>query len=276
MIELAPQNKIGLSIDSPLMPAAGFFGYGQPLYPHLIQAGQFGALVTNPITLRPRPHQAWPQVIETSGGFITNTPPRNPGVKKVIQQYRKFWGRASCPLIAHLPADDPADLARTAGALAGLDLLSGFELGLPHGLSPNEVTAMIKAIWERSELPLLVKLPTPDDLSLAEAALAAGADALVINLIPPGRAYTPVGVALDGAYYGAGIVAQRLPAFSTCQRHFPDISLIASGGVHTTADVEAYLRAGATAVQLDSLIFTNPERVQQIMRQITAQKSDTG
>ena len=267
MIQLAPQHKIGLVINTPLMPAAGFWGYGQPVYANLIPVEHFGALVTNPITLRPRPHRASPQVVEVGGGVIFSTPPRNAGVRKIISDYQKFWRRTPRPIIAHLPADDPADLARAAGALAGLDLLAAFELGLPRQTTPNEVKTLVHAILSRSELPLLVKLPLAHSLSLAEAALAAGAAGLVLGLAPLGAWYTPAGRYMSGDYYGAGVAAQNLPLLAELHEAYPQTPLVASGGVHALADVKAYLQAGASAVQLDTLIFTNPAQVEKILRE---------
>lgn len=265
MIELAPQHKNDLILNSPVMPAAGFFGYGEPHYANVISANQFGALVTNPITLRPCPHQATPQVIESNGGVIFNTLPRNFGVRNIIRRYDKFWRRASIPIIAHLPADDPADLARTAGALAGLDSLAAFELGLPHSATPHDVKTAIRAIQQRSELPLLVKLPLPELTALAEAALAIGADTLVISAASLSAAYTTAETCLRGNYYGPGIVPQNLSHLADLHQRYPQVPLIACGGIHTLADVKAYLKAGAKAIQLDTLIFTDPAQVQQIL-----------
>jgi dihydroorotate dehydrogenase (NAD+) catalytic subunit len=265
MIELAPQHKTGLVIDRPIMPAAGFWGYGPPAYANIFNATLFGALVTNPITLRPRPHQAPPLALETNGGVLLTTPPRNPGARRVINGYSKFWRRAATPVIAHLPADDPADLARTAGALAGLNLLAGIELGLPRGARPQDARDTIQAIQQRSELPLLVRLPLENLPALSEAALDCGADALVIGAVPHGAGYTEHGDYQTGDYYGPGIVPQFLPYLADLRRRHPAVPLIVAGGVHTSADVRAYLTAGATAVQLDTLIFTNPAQVQQIL-----------
>ena len=268
MIELAPRHKTGLPINSPIMPAAGFFGYGQPVYEGLIEARRFGAIVTNPITLRPQPHLSEPQVVETSGGFIINTPPRNPGVRKVIQRYRRFWrpsGSTAPPTIAHLPTDDPDNLFRTARALAGLDALAGLELALPDEATAGEVRDLIYAVNGESELPLLVKLPPDNALHLAEVALNAGGDALVLGLPPQGIALGAAGSPFQGDYYGAGLLPQQLGTLLDLHAAFPDTPLIAAGGLHLPGDIEACLQMGAVAAQLDAIIFTNPRQVQQIL-----------
>jgi len=265
MIDLAPKHKITLPIKHPLMPASGFFGYGWSAYAPIIQADLFGAMVTNPISLRPQRHQAPPEAIETKGGVVLNTLPSNPGVKKVIRQHKRGWRRASIPIIAHLPADDPPDLARTVGALDGLELIAGFELGIPRDSTPGDVKALVSAILQRSELPLLVKLPFSPPSPLAEAAISAGAAGLVMSSPPIAAAYDSNQVYIGGFYYGSGIAPQLLPHIIETRTNFPDISIIAGGGVHSQNDVEAYLQAGANAVQIDSLLFIDPAQVQQLL-----------
>jgi dihydroorotate dehydrogenase len=265
MIELAPNHKFGLPIHHPLMPAAGFFGYGLSAYQPVIQADLFGAIVTNPITLRPQYHQNSPQIMEVSGGVIFNPSPGNPGVRKVIRQSHKEWLRSPIPIIAHLPADDPSNLARTAGALDGLEAVAGFELGLPPESRPTEIKTWVEAILQRSELPVLVKLPFPPSLTLAETILQAGGDGLVIAAAPPGAAYAKNQTLLRGAYYGGGVATRLLPFIIDLRVNLPQTPIVASGGVHSPSDVKGYLQAGANAVQIDTLIFIDPAQVQQIL-----------
>lgn len=265
MIELAPQHKTGLPLARPIMPATGFFGYGQSIYPTIINAGQFGAVVTGPVTLRPQPHLNPPQVIETGGGVVFNTPPRNPGVKRAISRYKRFWRRAEIPTIIHLPADSPDDLSRTAGALAGLDLIAGLELGLPHRVSAHDASVQIRAIQQRSELPLLAKMSFDDCHHLAGPLLEAGIDALVITANPAAATFRADGTHVSGTYYGPGLIAPLMPHLLELRTRFPDAPLIVSGGIHTIADVRTCLHAGAVAVQLDTIIFINPAQVAKIL-----------
>jgi dihydroorotate dehydrogenase len=265
MIELAPRHKTGLLLKSPIMPAGGFFGYGAPVYHGLLAANQFGALVTGPITLRPQPHQAAPQIVETSGGVLINTLPTNPGVRKIINLYSKYWRRLTLPIIAQLPADLPEDLARTAGALAGLETIAAFELILPVEATPHDLSTWIEALTTRSELPILVKLPFVEPMPFAEAAVEAGADTLVLGSAPFGLGIGVDGTPFRGRYYGAGLLPQLLPRLTDLHQQFPEIPLVACGGIHTPADARACLQLGAAAVQLDTVIFTNPVQTQRIL-----------
>ncbi|MCL4297319.1 MAG: hypothetical protein KJ077_16395 [Anaerolineae bacterium] len=271
MIELAPQHKIGLSLTNPVMIASGCGGYGQA-YHHLLDLSVFGAIVTNPITLRPRHGANQPRLVEVASGFILNTGEQNPGVKKVIQQHQKSWAHLPVPVIVHLPADDADDLLRTARVLAhletpqGQNLLAAIELGLPHYARPHDIARWVRAVREGSPLPLLVKLPLGALLEMVEAAADANADALVIGSPPLGAAQVgPNGPVVTGYLYGPALHSLALRDLQMV-KSWIDLPLIAAGGIHSLADAQLFLTAGAVAVQLDSLLFIEPKEAEAIAK----------
>lgn len=269
MIELAPQHKIGLSLANPVMIAAGCAGYGLA-YHHLLDLSVFGAIVTNPVTLRPIYGANQPRVVEIAGGFILNTGGQNPGVKKVIQQYQKSWAHLTTAVIAHLPADDADDLLRTARALAhletpqGQNVIAAIELGLPSHARPHDIERWVRAVREGSPLPLLVKVPLGALLEMVEAATDAYADALVIGSPPLGAAQaSPADPIVTGYLYGPALHSLALRDLQMV-KSWLDLPLIAAGGIHSLADAQAFLAAGAVAVQLDSLLFIEPKEAEAI------------
>lgn len=271
MIELAPQHKIGLSLTSPVMIAAGCAGYGQ-VYQPLLDLSAFGAIVTNPITLRPRHGAKQPRLVEIPGGFVLNTGEQNPGVKKVIQQHQKSWAHLSPAIIAHLPADETDDLLRTARALAyletvqGQNLIAAIELGLPPAARPHDIARWVHAVREGSPLPLLVKLPLGAPLEMVDAAADAYADALVIGTPPLGAAQAdPAGPVVTGHLYGPTLHSLALRDLHMV-KSWVDLPLIAVGGVHSLADAQAFFNNGAVAVQLDSLLFIEPKEAEAIAK----------
>ncbi len=264
MIELAPNHKIGLSLTAPIMPAAGFWGYGQNRYAPLIDAARFGAIVTNPITLRPQKRIA--TFSEVSGGVIFLAPPGNPGVKKVIRMNRKFWQNSSVPIIAHLPAETADDLRRTARALENTGVIAGLEIGFTRADTPTDIQVVIRAAVA-SELPVLAKIPADAEPDAFSAALDAGADALVLSLSPAAGIFSKEKMQY-GDFFGWGIAPVALPHIAAARQSFSNVPLIASGGIHTSADAQSYLHAGATAIQLDTIIFIDPIQVQQILEDV--------
>ncbi len=266
MIELAPHHKIGLPLANPVMIASGCGGYGTA-YHHLIDLTAFGAMVTNPITLRPWSGSAQPRLAETRAGFVLNTGFENAGVRKVIRQNHKEWSRLGLPVIAHLPADDPDDLRRTARALAGSEAIAAIELGLPEGIIWPDIQPWARAVREGCLLPLLLKLPYEGALDLAEGA-AGLADALVVSAPPLGAALPPGSEEpVRGYLYGPllhGLVLELLLVLNS----MVDLPVVAVGGIHTLADAQAFLQAGASAVQIDSLLFIDPVEAETIARGI--------
>jgi dihydroorotate dehydrogenase (NAD+) catalytic subunit len=257
MIELAPNHKIGLPLSNPVMIAAGCCGYG-PAYRHLIDPSAFGALVTNPITLRPRRGTPQPRLAETTAGFILDTGAQNPGVKKVIQQYSKNWLGAKVPVIAHLAADEPDDLLRTARALASTEAIVAIELGLPHEAPPRDIEHWIQAIREGCLLPLLVKVPL-GRVEMAEVVANALADVLVIGSPPLGTALAQSsGEMVSGYLYGPALHSMALREVQII-REWVDLPIVAVGGIHSLADAQAFLAAGAAAVQIDTLLWIEPK-----------------
>ncbi len=271
MIELAPTHKIGLSLTNPVMIASGCGGYGSA-YQTLLDLSAFGAIVTNPITLRPRRGSSQPRLAETAGGFILHTGEQNPGVRKVIQQYQSLWTHLKTPIIAHLPADEPDDLRRTARALSGLEtpqgqsVIAAIELGVPPMAQAADVARWIAVIQEVSPLPLLVKLPLDASGELASAAAKAYAEALVIGAPLLGAALLPGGTGfIAGPLYGPALFNLALGRVQQI-KEWVDLPVIAVGGIHSAAEAQAFLQAGAAAVQLDSLLFIEPGQAETIAR----------
>jgi dihydroorotate dehydrogenase (NAD+) catalytic subunit len=262
MIELAPHHKIGLPLSNPVLIASGCGGYGQA-YRQLIDLSAFGALITNPITLRPRRGTMQPRLAETTAGFVLDTGGQNPGVKKIIREYSKHWLGWSVPVIAHLPADEPADLQRTARALGSTESIVAIELGIPFQATPGDIAVWIQSVREGCMLPLLVKLPLDAAEGMAKIAVDAAADALVIGLPPPAATQTRTGERVSGYLYGPALQSMVLYNLQTI-RGLVEVPIVAVGGIHSLADAQAFLAAGAAAVQVDSLLFIEPKQAAEI------------
>jgi dihydroorotate dehydrogenase (NAD+) catalytic subunit len=259
VIELVPKHKIGLNLASRILIATGFGGYGDT-YRSLVDLSHFGAVITRPVTLRPRRFK--PLVTELDHGFLLEDGQHNPGVKQVLRRYGPRWAQLPLPVIVHLPADETNALTRTARALSQNAPLAAIELGLPADAFPDDVFDCVAAIRAGSELPVLVKMPFEATADHTDAADAAGADALVISSPLWGTIYRQ-GETRAGNLYGTGIHPLVL---NKLERLIPSTQLpvVAAGGVHTVSDARAYLAAGATAVQLDSILFINPKQAQEI------------
>lgn len=260
-IELAPHNKLGLSVASPLLAGSGALGFGE-VWPSGIGPELFGALVTPPITLQPRRGQPAPRLAEIPGGFVLATGDHNPGLRRLLRDDVAGWSRLGIPAIVALAASAPEDWDRVAASLEDQPAVAGLELHLPPQAGVRETGVWVTNVRRACQLPLLVKLPAPHAELLLEAALHAGADSLVVAA-PPIAAAPALGggPVIEGPIGGPAAFPFTLRALRAVLALTPDVPIVAAGGIVRPADVLTCLEMGAAAVQVRSLLWTNPAAV---------------
>jgi dihydroorotate dehydrogenase len=241
--------KADLFLSGPLLNAAGMLGFAPDMHAGL-EWTQFGAFVTNPISREARSPASGSRCRSYPGGFLLHTGYPNPGFRAALKKYRPRWERASLPILVHLLAGTARDLRWMAEQLEGVEGVMGIEVGLPPGISPAETADLVAAA--AVELPVVARLPFEGMLALAAAAASAGAAA--VSLAPPrGAVPGDAGELLAGRLYGPGVFPQALAAVRTLaiQGH----TVIGAGGVYSRLQAEAMLKAGASAVQLDGVLW---------------------
>jgi dihydroorotate dehydrogenase (NAD+) catalytic subunit len=268
MIDLAPDHKYGLPLSSPVMPAAGTFGYGEA-YRDLIVYENLGAIVTNPVSWRSRRAAHGPRLVVQGEHFLVHTGLPNPGVRRVIRRHARRWERLECPVIVHVITTSPADVARVCERLAGVRNVRGIELGLDDGTPVDDALTFLDAARSSCPFPLIVRLPFDGVERLALPLVEAGVDALTLTAPPRGRLLRPAGEAspdiVRGRLYGPAhfpILLQRLAQWG---ERLP-VPLIACGGIRTAEEAHACLDAGATAVQIDALLWRDPRMLARVAR----------
>lgn len=262
MIDLAPNHKHGFQVTNPILLAGGMIGYGEAFHPQL-GIDKLGGVVVGPITLNSRVGTTGRRVAETNGGFILETGLQNRGLAAVLKQFAKLWPRLGCPVIAQVADNQPSALAKVAAQLTSALELSALELLLPRTADIELTRTLVRTLARQSDLPVWVKLPLERSAALAPVAVEAGAVGLVIGQPLLGAAFPmPQPSANDqpvtGALFGPLGFAPMLAALLAVAKLSLPCALIACGGVHTLAQVQQVLAAGAEAVQLDSAVWVEP------------------
>lgn len=271
MIELAPKHKYGLPIASPVMTASGAFGYGDT-YHDLVDLHALGALVTNPVSYRPRSAARGQRVAVHGDHFVAHTGLPNDGLARVLRQYRKLWERLPIPVIVHLVATTPAETARASRRLAGSQGIAGIELGLVENIAPQKALKLLDAARGDGDLPVIVRVPFSKVDVLAMRLAEGGADAL--TLTAPPRAVLPVLPEdttqterltryMRGRLYGPALFPLLLNALAQWAGKLP-VPVIACGGIGSAQDALACLALGATAVQIDAMLWRDPAMLMRI------------
>lgn len=231
------------------MNAAGTLGFApDPKGP--VDITEFGAFVTNPISRKPRMPARGTRFRPYAGGFLLHTGLPNPGLSSAIRRYGERWIRSPIPVILHLLAQEPDELADMVERLEMVEGIMGLEVGLPPDAAPNLVYQMAQATL--GELPVILRINLDVSADIVEAIIDAGVSTISLGA-PRGTLLDGNGVPMSGRLYGPGVYALALNAVEKFSGL--GISVIGGGGVYQTSEVDAMLKAGASAVQVAAALW---------------------
>ena len=260
----------GLTLANPVMPASGTFAEGLD---KAIDFSRLGAFVTKTITRELRAGNPLPRVVERPGGLINSIGIPSKGVPYFLEHTLPYYASYQPPLVVSISAPTAEDFAHLAAELtrpgisaieANISCPNIEEDGKAFAMRAASTEADVRQLRAATPLPLWVKLtPNTGDLpEVAQAAEAAGADALVV-------ANTILAMAIDlqtfkpclgnvmGGLSGPAVKPIVLRQVYQCARTVR-IPVIGCGGISTTEDAVEYLLAGATAVQVGTATFVQP------------------
>jgi dihydroorotate dehydrogenase (NAD+) catalytic subunit len=267
------------------MVASGCFGYGLEYARHL-DIQRLGAIVCKGTTLRPRAGNPTPRLAETPAGMLNSIGLQNPGVEAVIAEYAPVWEDWTVPVVVNIAGetvDEYAELARWLDEVPGV---AGLEVnvscpnvvagGMAFGVDPAAAAAVTDAVRRATTLPIIVKLTpnTADVVKVARAAADAGADAVsLINtlrgMVMDVESRRPVLARGIGGLSGPAVrpVALAMVYEVAGAVYIPVIGL---GGITTAHDALEFLLAGATAIQVGTACFVDPQAPLRILEGLAA------
>ncbi len=268
-------TQIGsLQLKNPVMTASGTFGYGEE-FQNLLELGTLGGIIVKGISYEPRPGNPPPRVFETACGMLNAIGLENVGVERFIREKLPFLCTVGSKNIVNILGDSIDEYARLASRLTGVAGVDGLEVniscpnvkkgGVAFGTVPKMAAAVTRAVKDATDLPVIVKL-SPNVTDISEVAVAVedgGADA--VSLIN-----TLIGMAIDtktrkprlaniiGGLSGPAIrpVALRMVWQVASKVSIPVIGI---GGIASTEDALEFLLAGASAVQIGTANFYQPD-----------------
>ncbi len=262
----------GVEFQNPLIAASGTFGFGRE-FSELYPLSVLGGVSCKGITIKERPGNPPPRVTEAPGGMLNAVGLQNPGVDHFIKEDLPWLSRQGTRVIANVAGSTPEDYCETAEKLGGTSV-DMIELniscpnvkqgGVQFGTTARGVEDITKAVRKHCKKPLMVKLsPNVTDISeMALAAEAAGADAVsLINTLTGMRidirTRRPIIRNNTGGFSGPALlpIALRM-VWQTAQK--VKIPIVGLGGISTWQDAVEMLLAGATALQIGTVLFTEP------------------
>lgn len=262
----------GVEFDNPLIAASGTFGFGRE-YAELYPLSSLGGISCKGITLLERQGNPPPRVTETPGGMLNAVGLQNPGVEHFIEKDLPWLKEQNTKIIANIAGSCPEDYFKMAERLDSTDI-DMVELniscpnvksgGVQFGTTTDGVREITRGVRRNTKKPLMVKLsPNVTDISeMALAAEAEGADAVsLINTLTGMRIdinkRRPVIHNNTGGLSGPALlpVAIRMVWQVYSKVKIPVVGL---GGISTWQDAVEMLLAGASALQIGTVLFTDP------------------
>lgn len=272
----------GLTLDNPVIPASGTFGYGYE-FAELYDINELGSFSFKGTTAEPRFGNPTPRIAECDSGMINAVGLQNPGLDKVIAE--ELPKLAKCfhkPVIANVSGFSVEEYVRCCAALDKEEQVGLLEVnvscpnvhggGMSFGTSPESAAEVTRAVKAATQKPVYIKLSpnVTDIVSIAKACESAGADGLsLINTMLGMRidlkTKKPVIANKMGGFSGPAIkpVALRM-VYQVYEA--VSIPIIGMGGVSSAEDVLEFMLAGATAVEVGAANLVNPFASRDIVR----------
>jgi dihydroorotate dehydrogenase (NAD+) catalytic subunit len=262
-----------LKLRNPVLTASGTFGYGKE-YAEFVDPNLLGGIVVKGLSLKPRPGNSPPRIVETPAGMLNAIGLENVGVDAFLREKLPWLQTLDTAVIVNIYGHSTEEYGAVAAQLKGSKGVAALEInvscpnvkmgGMAFGTDPAASAEVTQTVRENSDKPVIVKLtPNVTDICAVAAAVEqAGAHALsLIN--------TLTGMAIDtetrrprlgnlsGGLSGPAIRPVALYMVYRVVRAVR-IPVIGIGGIMDVRDALEFLIAGARAVQVGTANFVNP------------------
>jgi len=270
-------------LKNPVIAASGTFGYGLEFQPFL-DLNLLGGFVVKGLYYHPRPGNPPPRLFETAAGLINAIGLQGIGVERFAQEIHPKLQGLETALIINVCGDHEEEYIRVVDHLNGLEGITAYELNIscPNvkqggrcpAMDPDATFRIVKEVKKISRRPLITKL-TPNAVDITEVAVSAqeaGSDALsLVNtflaLAVDAESRRPVLANVLGGLSGPAIkpLALRM-VYQVAAR--VSVPVIGMGGITSGRDAAEFLIAGASAVQVGTANFVDPQATLNIISEL--------
>ena len=272
MVDLSV-NIAGLRLKNPVLLASGTVGYGNEIA-EFTDLNKLGGIVTKSLSLKPRKGNPPPRITETPSGMLNAIGLANVGVESFLNDKIPFLKKLDTTLICNIAASTIEEYVECTRILTLDESIHAFEInvscpnvregGLEFGNDLNAVGRITEKVKAVTKKPIFIKLsPNVSRISdFAKVVKENGGDGVsAIN--------TLVGTAFDiytrkpkiknvtGGLSGPAIKPVALAKILEIKRNV-DIPIIGIGGIMNWKDAAEMMIVGASAFQIGTVNFINP------------------
>jgi len=271
--------KLGFSIGdlqfkNPVIAASGTFGYGSE-FDDFLDVSRLGGIVVKGTTLEPREGNPYPRMAETASGMLNAVGLQNKGIDYFEKNIYPRLSEYNTNVIVNINGSCIDDYVALAERINKLEKIPAIELniscpnvrmgGMVFGTNPVSAREVIKAVRRVCIKKLIVKL-SPNVTSIVEFAHISeeeGADSIslintLLGMKVDVRSMKPSLSTITGGLSGPAIkpVALRMVWQVASAVNIPVIGM---GGIMNSDDAIEFILAGASAIQVGTASFIDPQ-----------------
>ena len=273
-------NIGNLSLKNPVMTASGTFGYGEE-FADFIDLSRLGGIIVKGTTLHHREGNPYPRMAETPAGMLNAVGLQNKGVDYFIEHIYPRIANIDTHFLVNVSGASVEDYVATAEKIAALERIPAIELniscpnvkegGMAFGTSCKSAAEVVRAVRAAYPKTLIVKLsPNVTDITeIARAVEAEGADAVslintLLGMAIDAQKRRPILSTVTGGLSGACVkpIALRM-VWQTY--HAVKIPIVGLGGIMNATDAIEFLLAGASAIEVGTANFIDPQITEKIV-----------
>ncbi len=284
----------GIELPNPVTTASGCAAAGRELH-QFFDVAELGAVVTKSVMLAPRSGRATPRMAETPSGMLNSIGLQGPGIDRFLAHdlpWLADHGARAVVSIAGGSVDDYATLAQRLRQAPGLTAIevniscpNVENRGLVFACDPSAAAEAVEAVRRNSapDVPVLAKLSpdVTDIVAIARACVEAGADGLtmintLLGMVIDPATMRPVLAGVTGGLSGPAIRPVAVRCVYQVHAAMPEVPIVATGGVRTGLDALEFVLAGASAVQVGTVVFNDPKAPMRVLAELRSALAQRG
>lgn len=261
-----------IEFKNPLIAASGTYGFGKE-YEEYYDISKIGGVSTKGLTLKLKDGNEGIRLFETPSGLMNSIGLENPGIQAFIDNELDFLLSKDLITLVNIGGNNIEDyleavrlISKTEAQMIELNIScpnvkSG---GMAFGIKTCVAKDVVKKVRDVTDKPLIVKLsPNANDIvEMAKACEEVGADAL--SLV---NTFNAMAIDIDRrkTIFNNKTAGLSGPAIKPIALRMTyevakavNIPVIGMGGIQNYRDVIEFIMAGASAVQVGTMNFTEP------------------